>query len=106
MFTDEVVKRAGHDKRIADMRGKVISIVSNGKVAMVDTNGTFVNDDGNPVRGIPIANLKLDIYSGANNPFLARIARKKMDDYAIEHLRTYDGNTGRMINKANKREEK
>jgi hypothetical protein len=21
-----------------------------------------------------------------------------MDDYAIEHLRTYDGNTGRMIN--------
>jgi hypothetical protein len=29
---------------------------------------------------------------------IARIAIKKMDDYAIEHLRTYDGNTGRMIN--------
>jgi len=29
---------------------------------------------------------------------VARIASKKMDDYAIEHLRTYDGNTGRMIN--------
>jgi hypothetical protein len=29
---------------------------------------------------------------------IARIASKKMDDYAIEHLRTYDGNTGRMIN--------
>lgn len=29
---------------------------------------------------------------------IARIASKKMDDYAIEQLRTYDGNTGRMIN--------
>jgi hypothetical protein len=29
---------------------------------------------------------------------IAEIARKKLDDYAIEHLRTYDGNTGRMIN--------
>jgi hypothetical protein len=28
---------------------------------------------------------------------IARIARKKLDDYAIEHLRTYDGNTGRLI---------
>ncbi|MFA5340328.1 MAG: hypothetical protein WC332_00985 [Clostridia bacterium] len=26
---------------------------------------------------------------------IARIERKKLDDYAIEHLNTYDGNTGR-----------
>jgi hypothetical protein len=59
MFTDEVVKRTGHDKRTSDMRGTVLSIVSGGKVAMVDTKGTFVNEEGNAVRGIPVANLKL-----------------------------------------------
>ena len=29
---------------------------------------------------------------------IARIERKSLDDYEIEHLRTYDGNTGRRIN--------
>ena len=29
---------------------------------------------------------------------IARIASKKIDNYAIEQLHTYDGNTGRMIN--------
>lgn len=72
MFADEVVKRAGHDKRIADMRGTVVSIVAGGKVAMVETNGTFVNEEGNSLRGIPVANLKFDKCSGANNPFLGR----------------------------------
>ena len=72
MFTDDVVKRCGHDKRTADMRGIVISIVSSGKVAMVETNGTYVNEEGKSLRGIPIANLKIDKYSGPNNPFLGR----------------------------------
>jgi len=72
MFTDEVVKRVNHDKRTADMRGIIIKIVSGGKVAMVETNGTYVSEEGNSLRGIPIANLKKDIYSGANNPFLGR----------------------------------
>jgi hypothetical protein len=72
MFTDEVVKRVGHDKRTADMRGKVLSIVSNGKVAKVDTGKTFTSDEGISIRYIPIANMKIDKYSGANNPFLGR----------------------------------
>ena len=29
---------------------------------------------------------------------IARIERKSLDDYEIEHLRVYDGNTGRRIN--------
>lgn len=29
---------------------------------------------------------------------IARIERKNIDDYEIEHLRVYDGNTGRRIN--------
>jgi len=72
MFTDEVVKRVGHDKRTADMRGKVISIVSGGKVAKVDTGKTFISEEGNSIRYIPIANLKIDKFSGVNNPFLGR----------------------------------
>jgi len=31
---------------------------------------------------------------------IARIERKNIDDYAIEHLQEYDGNTGRRINSA------
>ena len=41
-------------------------------------------------------------YGGARDGVLdvmgiARIERKKIDEYAAENLRTYDGNTGRRV---------
>lgn len=72
MFSDSVVSRAGHDKTIADMRGIVIDIVSHGAVAVVDTNGTFISEEGKSIRYIPVKNLSYDNRSGANNKYLGR----------------------------------
>lgn len=54
-----------YDKVTADMRGKVLSIVSGGKVAEVDTGGTFPNEEGNSIRFIPVANLTPILSNGA-----------------------------------------
>jgi hypothetical protein len=46
------------------MRGKVLSLMSGGKVAEVDTGGTFPNEEGNSVRFIPVANLTTILPNG------------------------------------------
>lgn len=56
-FKQAVIRRMGYDKVTADMRGTVLSLMSGGKVAEVDTGNTFPNDEGNSVRFIPVANL-------------------------------------------------
>lgn len=60
-FAPAVVKRMENDARIKNMRGTIIQIMSGGKVALVDTHGTFVSEEGSSVRGIPTANLVHDI---------------------------------------------
>jgi hypothetical protein len=62
MFTDDVVRRCGHDKHTADMRGTVVDILTAGKVVRVDTHGTYPNEDGNSVRCIPANNLTKAAY--------------------------------------------
>jgi hypothetical protein len=64
-FKQTVIRRMGYDKVTADMRGKVLSIVSGGKVAEVDTGGTFPNEEGNSIRFIPVANLATILPNGA-----------------------------------------
>lgn len=64
-FSQAVLKRCGGDKSIADMRAIVLSLMSNGKVAQVDTRGTYPNEDGNSVRYIPVANLTVVLRNGA-----------------------------------------
>ena len=55
-FARHVVKRLGHDKRTADMRGHVVAI--DGAVVAVDFEGTWApNEDGSNVRHVPGANL-------------------------------------------------
>lgn len=55
MFKDSVVRRCGHSKDVADMRGVVISM--SGNIARVETNGTWPAEDGRTVRWIPVANI-------------------------------------------------
>jgi len=62
-FSQQVIKRAGYSKDLADMRGVVLSV--SGKVARVDTKGTWVNEEGNSVRSIPCANLTVVLKNGA-----------------------------------------
>jgi hypothetical protein len=58
MFSDAVVRRCGHDKTVADMRGVIIfSERTNKYIACVDTEGTLPNEEGNSIRYIPIKNL-------------------------------------------------
>lgn len=57
MFADSVVRRCGRDKAVADMRGHIVALVSGGRVAIVETNGTYTADDGRTERAIPAANL-------------------------------------------------
>lgn len=64
-FKQAVIRRMGYDKVTADMRGTVLSFMSGGKVAEVDTRGTFPNDEGNSVRFIPVANLTPILPNGA-----------------------------------------
>jgi hypothetical protein len=64
-FSQAVLRRAGCDKTIADMRGTVIELISAGKVARVDTHGTWPNEDGGSIRAIPCANLTPIMSSGA-----------------------------------------
>ena len=55
-FARHVVKRLGHDKRTADMRGHVVAI--DGPVVAVDFAGTWTpHEDGSNVRYVPSANL-------------------------------------------------
>ena len=63
MFTNEVVKRCEHSKYVADMRGTIISIVY-GKIARVDTHGSYPNEEGNSIRSIPIKNLSVVLNMG------------------------------------------
>lgn len=64
-FSQAVIKRCGYDKATADMRGVVLSLMSSGKVAQVDTGGTLPNEQGNSVRCIPVANLTVILHNGA-----------------------------------------
>jgi len=64
-FKQSVIRRLGYDKITADMRGVVLSLVSGGKVAEVDTGGTFPNEEGNSIRFIPVANLTPILPNGA-----------------------------------------
>jgi hypothetical protein len=58
MFTNEVVKRCGHSKDVADMRGVIIFNERCAKsVVCVDTQGTYPNEEGSSIRYIPIKNL-------------------------------------------------
>ena len=57
MFSNKVVKQCGHSKDVADMRGEIIGFISDGKVARVDTHGTYPNEEGNSIRCIPTGNL-------------------------------------------------
>jgi hypothetical protein len=59
IFKDNIVIICGHDKRVADMRGVVVGFTSNGRVAQVETNGTYMSDDGRSLRSMPINNIKL-----------------------------------------------
>lgn len=54
-FSKAVIKRLGYCATTAAMRGVVLGL--NGKVARVDTKGSWANEEGNPVRFIPVANL-------------------------------------------------
>jgi len=64
-FSQSVLRRCGGDKTLADMRGVVLDILSGGKVARVDTRGTYPNEEGNSVRSIPVANLTVILRNGA-----------------------------------------
>ena len=70
-------------KELIDNLGRIVGLVAprSGKLGSNIEYGV-VRDGVMDVRGI------------------ARIDRKKMDDCIIDCLRTYDGNTGRMINSA------
>jgi hypothetical protein len=58
MFSAAVVKQCGHEKTVADMRGEIVfSARANKNVVAVDTGGTYPNEEGNPIRHIPIKNL-------------------------------------------------
>lgn len=65
-FKNSVVRQSNHDKRVADMRGVIVDIYSNGKVASVDTGNTFLSEDGRNIRGIPLANLEPVAYREPN----------------------------------------
>ena len=56
MFADAVVKRCGHSKYVADMRGTVVKVIDN-RIARVDCGDTYISEEGNRVRSIPCANL-------------------------------------------------
>lgn len=66
-FTNSVVKQTGHSKDVADMRGEIVGIVAGGKVARVDTFGSFPNEEGATVRSIPVANLEKTIRKNPRN---------------------------------------
>ena len=58
MFSDDVVRRLGHTKAVADARGLVLEVA--GSVAKVDFQGTWTkSEDGSTVRHVPVANLSL-----------------------------------------------
>lgn len=57
MFTNAVVRQCGHDKTVADMRGIILEVKEHW--ARVDTQGTYPNEEGSPIRYIPIKNLAL-----------------------------------------------
>lgn len=55
-FTQAVIRRTHDQARTANMRGTILEIVD-GRLARVDTHGTYPNEDGESVRLIPLANL-------------------------------------------------
>jgi hypothetical protein len=57
VFAASVIKRLNHDPTVVGMRGTVRELMSNGKVAIVDTFGTYPNEEGVSLRTIPVANL-------------------------------------------------
>ena len=60
LFNQVVIRRLGHDKRAADMRGVVLEIAGNRHVAVVDCGDTYTSEDGRKIRSFPLANLALD----------------------------------------------
>ena len=64
-FKTSVVKRVQGDVTTAGMRGVVVEIVCDGKVARVDCGNTFTSEDGRTIRGIPVANLTKFLSNGA-----------------------------------------
>jgi len=54
-FTQDVIRRARDQARTANMRGTILEVY--GRVARVDTHGTYPNEDGKSIRWIPLANL-------------------------------------------------
>jgi hypothetical protein len=78
-FAPAVVKRVGGDARTKNMRGVIIEIVSGGKVALVDTRGTLVSEEGNSVRAIPMANLVLDTQRKPNPATGTKKSRTKLN---------------------------
>lgn len=63
-FSPVVLRRCGYEKALADMRGIVLEVSKDGKIAQVDTHGTYCNEEGNPVRSIPTANLTKILANG------------------------------------------
>lgn len=55
MFKNEVIKRCGHSKYVADMRGIILEV--KGKICKIDTQGTYPNEEGSSIRWIPCNNL-------------------------------------------------
>ena len=61
-FARHVVKRLGHDRRVADVRGRVVAVsgpgIGGGEIVSVDFEGTWEpHEDGSNVRHVPGANL-------------------------------------------------
>lgn len=54
-FTQAVIRRTHDQARTANMRGTILEV--DGRVARVDTHGTYPNEDGESIRWIPLANL-------------------------------------------------
>lgn len=64
-YTQAVISRCGYSKHLADMRGTVTDVICDGKLAVVDTHGTYPDDQGNSVRCIPVFNLTPILDNGA-----------------------------------------
>jgi hypothetical protein len=61
-FARDVVQRMGHDRRVADVRGRVVAVsgpgIGGGEIVSVDFEGTWEpHEDGSNVRHVPAANL-------------------------------------------------
>lgn len=65
VFKAQVIRQCNHDKAVAGMKGIVLEI--KGKVAKVDTMGSYPNEEGDSIQFIPIANLARVAEKGNKN---------------------------------------